>query len=164
MSLLSKLGVGTARGPEPQQAREARTAAPLHTSSSGAAAAKRPGRFSNGLKEFLWQLEGLRRGNLLDAGPPWQDTLNFFIERGFKVYTEDLLVSWSDFQRSEEQRLKLSVAAGEPSPASEASPAARADRFLASTLPYSGTPSMPYCSGTRSIIWIARRPRVWYRN
>ena len=138
MSLLSKLGVGTARSLEPQRPGEVRTSAPLHTTSwvGAPGTAPRAARFSNGLKEFLWQLEGLRRGSLLDAGPPWQDTLNFFIERGFKVYTEDVLISWIEFQREEEQRLKLSAAAGEPSAAIDASPSARAERFLASTLPY----------------------------
>ena len=138
MSLLSKLGVGTARSLEPQRPGEARTSAPLHTTSwvGAPGTVPRAARFSNGLKEFLWQLEGLRRGSLLDAGPPWQDTLNFFIERGFKVYTEDVLISWIEFQREEEQRLKLPTAAGEPAAAIDASPSARAERFLASTLPY----------------------------
>ncbi len=123
---------------EPQRPGEGRTSAPLHTTSWDGApgTAPRAARFSNGLKEFLWQLEGLRRGSLLDAGPPWQDTLNFFIERGFKVYTEDVLISWIEFQREEEQRLKLSTAAGEPAAAIDASPSARAERFLASNLPY----------------------------
>ena len=139
MSLLSKLGVGAARATlEQQRPGDGRTTAPLHTTSGDAARgiATRPGRFSNGLKEFLWQLEGLRRGSLLDVGPPWQDTLNFFIERGFKVYTEDLLISWIEFQREEEQRLKLSAASGGPSPTIDASPSGRAERFLASNLPY----------------------------
>ena len=39
-------------------------------------------RVSNGLKEFLWNLDGLGRGTLLDLGPAWQTTLSFFIERG----------------------------------------------------------------------------------
>src|SRR5437867_10816245 len=41
-------------------------------------------RVSNGLKEFLWNLDGLGRGTLLDLGPAWQTTLSFFIERGFR--------------------------------------------------------------------------------
>ena len=28
-------------------------------------------RVSNGLKEFLWNLDGLGRGTLLDVGPAW---------------------------------------------------------------------------------------------
>ena len=42
-------------------------------------------RVSNGLKEFLWNLDGLGRGALLDLGPAWQTTLSFFIDRGFRV-------------------------------------------------------------------------------
>ena len=63
-------------------------------------------RVSNGLKEFLWNLDGLGRGTLLDLGPAWQTTLNFFIERGFRVTSDDLLHSWKDFMGAEEQRLK----------------------------------------------------------
>jgi hypothetical protein len=51
-------------------------------------------RTSKGLQEFLWNLEGLGRGSLLDLGPVWQTTLSFFIERGFRVTAEDLLCSW----------------------------------------------------------------------
>jgi len=50
-------------------------------------------RLSNGLKEFLCQLDGIGRGHLLDLGPARQTTITFFIERGFKVYTEDLLAT-----------------------------------------------------------------------
>ena len=67
---------------------------------------RQPGRFSNGLKEFLWQLEDIGRGNLLDLGQVSQNTLNFFIERNFKVYTEDVLVAWRDFLRAEQERLR----------------------------------------------------------
>jgi hypothetical protein len=118
-------------------------AAPLHipagVQSPGSKAG--PGRFSNGLKEFLWQLEGMRRGTLLDVGPPWQDTLNFFIERGFKVYTEDLLDSWGRFLREEQERSQSVAARGTEATQSEEvvdpSPAARAERFLASNLHHS---------------------------
>src|SRR5207245_6615716 len=48
-------------------------------------------RLSNGLKEFLWHLNGIGNGSVLDLGPVWQTTVSFFVERGFKVYTEDLL-------------------------------------------------------------------------
>ena len=63
-------------------------------------------RVSNGLKEFLWNLEGLGRGTLLDLGPAWQTTLNFFIERGFRVTSDDILRDWADFQSSELARKK----------------------------------------------------------
>ncbi len=51
-------------------------------------------RVSNGLKEFLWNLDGLGHGSLLDLGPVWQSTITFFVERGFKVYADDLLRDW----------------------------------------------------------------------
>lgn len=95
-------------------------------------------RLSNGLKEFLSQLSGIGRGHLLDLGPARQTTLNFFIERGFKVYTDDLLMTWKIFldaeeQRKEEQR-KKALASDEIY--SEITPTSRAERFLESTLQY----------------------------
>src|ERR1700680_5016662 len=95
--------------------------------------APRGGRQSNGLKEFLWQLEGIGHGHLLDLGPPRQTTITFFIERGFKVYTEDLLATWQYFLEEESQRVKKLPPGGV---APEMTPAARAERFLAGTLRY----------------------------
>src|SRR5438876_12263687 len=66
-------------------------------------------RMSNGLKEFLWNLDGLGRGTMLDLGPAWQTTLSFFIERGFRVTSDDLLRSWKEFMIGEEERLKKAV-------------------------------------------------------
>ena len=63
-------------------------------------------RISNGLKEFLWNLDGLGRGTLLDLGPAWQTTLNFFIERGFRVTSDDILRGWADFQAAEATKNK----------------------------------------------------------
>src|SRR5499433_2789432 len=62
-------------------------------------------RVSNGLKEFLWNLDGLGRGTLLDLGPAWQTTLNFFIERGFRVTSDDILRGWADFYAEDEARI-----------------------------------------------------------
>src|SRR5579872_4718899 len=67
---------------------------------------QRAGRQSNGLKEFLWQLDGIGHGHLLDLGPARQTTITFFIERGYKVYTEDFLATWKYFLDEEELRLK----------------------------------------------------------
>jgi cyclopropane fatty-acyl-phospholipid synthase-like methyltransferase len=61
-------------------------------------------RGSNSLKDFLWHLNGLGRGNLLDLGPVWQSTVSFFIERGFKVSTEDVLTGWKQFSQEEAER------------------------------------------------------------
>ena len=88
-------------------------------------------RVSNGLKEFLCQLDGIGRGHLLDLGPARQTTITFFIERGFKVYTEDLLATWKLFLDAEEKQWReLPPGAA----ALEMTPAARAERFLESTL------------------------------
>src|SRR5271167_2296923 len=62
-------------------------------------------RISNGLKEFLWNLDGLGHGTLLDLGPAWQTTLSFFIERGFRVSAEDVLRGWADFNAQDEARI-----------------------------------------------------------
>lgn len=90
------------------------------------------GRFSNGLKEFLWQIEDIGRGSLLDLGAVSQATVTYFIERNFKVYTEDLLAAWGAFSELDSERASVAAGAGQPDP----SPAARAERFLASNLRY----------------------------
>jgi hypothetical protein len=88
-------------------------------------------RISNGLKEFLWQLQGIGRGTLLDVGPVWQSTVRFFVERGYKLYTEDVLVAWRDFLAAEEaaKRARPPDLAAPPE-----APGARAERFLESNL------------------------------
>src|SRR5260370_3661728 len=90
-------------------------------------------RLSNGLKEFLCQLDGIGRGRLLDLGPARQTTITFFIERGFKVYTEDLLATWKLFLDAEEKQWR-ELPPG--TPGLEMTPAARAERFLETTLRY----------------------------
>ena len=107
------LAVGTNRPPEPQETT----------------------RGSNGLKEFLWNLDGLGRGTLLDLGPAWQTTLTFFIERGFRVTSDDILRDWSQFLAEEEAKAKAkeSVTAEDYA---ERTPDARAKRFLAENLQY----------------------------
>jgi len=90
-------------------------------------------RVSNGLKEFLWNLDGLGRGALLDLGPAWQTTLSFFIERGFRVSSEDLLRSWKAFLTEEETRLREDSAARE---SLDMTPGGRSVRFLQENLQY----------------------------
>ena len=90
-------------------------------------------RGSNGLKEFLWNLDGLGRGTLLDLGPAWQTTLSFFIERGFRVTSEDILRGWSDFLMQEEQKLKGPMTAEDYA---ERTPETLAKRFLNDNLQY----------------------------
>jgi 2-polyprenyl-3-methyl-5-hydroxy-6-metoxy-1,4-benzoquinol methylase len=89
-------------------------------------------RVSNGLREFLWNLDGLGRGTLLDLGPAWQTTLNFFIERGFRVTSEDILRGWVDFQASEAQTAKPQTA----EEYAERTPEAIAKKFLDDNLKY----------------------------
>lgn len=66
-------------------------------------------------------------------GAARQTTLNFFIERGFKVYTDDLLTTWKIFLDAEEHRKRELAPDADRS---EMTPAARAQRFLDSTLQY----------------------------
>src|ERR1700675_2908333 len=76
-------------------------AAPVNVTKTGSSAASHVKRLSNGLKEFLCQLDGIGRGHLLDLGSARQTTITFFIDRGFKVYTEDLLITWKNFLDAE---------------------------------------------------------------
>jgi hypothetical protein len=85
------------------------------------------------LKEFLWNLDGLGRGTLLDLGPAWQTTLSFFIERGFRVSSEDILRGWKAFLMEEEARLREDAAARE---SLDMTANGRAKRFLAENLQY----------------------------
>jgi hypothetical protein len=61
------------------------------------AASERNVRQSHGMKDFLWLISDAQHGRILDLGPVWQSTVNFFIERGFRVSTEDVLRSWKEF-------------------------------------------------------------------
>lgn len=144
MGLLNKLGIGASGGTGRNVSRQAPAPGPAsHGRGPGgpatavganrAAQADQTNRVSNGLKEFLWNLDGLGRGTLLDLGPAWQTTLNFFIERGFRVTSDDLLHSWKDFLVEEEQRLKKAAA----SPDSvDLTAAGRAARFVQENLQY----------------------------
>jgi 2-polyprenyl-3-methyl-5-hydroxy-6-metoxy-1,4-benzoquinol methylase len=94
-------------------------------------------RISNGLKELLWHMGGLGRGTLLDLGPAWQTTLSFFIERGFRVTSDDILRGWSEFQR---EQAKRSVELLKEENFEERTPEALAKKFLTENLQY-GTSS-----------------------
>ena len=86
----------------PGAAATAAGAAPAKPGPSVSSSTSANVRISNGLKEFLWQLQGIGRGTLLDVGPVWQSTVRFFVERGYKLYTEDVLIAWRDFLAAEE--------------------------------------------------------------
>jgi len=119
------------------------TAKPRLTVPSGAATAKpspaTPAgpvsnrRVSNGLKEFLWLISDVPRGRVLDLGPVWQSTVSFFVDKGYRVSSEDLLRAWKDFLMAEEERLRTAVIgnAGE-----KLSPSVLAERFLETALQY----------------------------
>jgi hypothetical protein len=97
---------------------------------SGPGVESKSGRQSNGLKEFLWQLEGIGHGHLLDLGPARQTTITFFIERGYKVYTEDFLATWQYFLEEEAEHAK------KPAAGADLSLEGRAKKFLETTLLY----------------------------
>jgi hypothetical protein len=147
MSLLNKFGIGPGDRPSREVSRSV-------TSAAGSADRSRPksnlpgpavgttrvasssetSRVSNGLKELLWNLDGLGRGTLLDLGSAWQTTLSFFIEKGFRVTADDLLRSWKQFLDQEEKNLRETGNTQDPSV--DMSPAGRATRFLESNLKY----------------------------
>jgi hypothetical protein len=145
MGILNKFGIGPAVGRE--SSRPASTPASAgrpHSTAPAAIAAVGPNkpaeksestRVSNGLKELLWNLEGLGHGTLLDLGSVWQTTLSFFIERGFRVTSEDILRAWKDFLDKEEASLR--DATRPPDPSIDMTAGGRAARFLQSNLQYS---------------------------
>jgi hypothetical protein len=146
MSFLNKLGIGAgagagARAEIPRTVASSgrpRSNGPAPVAAVGATRApelRESNRVSNGLKEFLWNLDGLGRGTLLDLGPAWQTTLSFFIERGFRVSSEDMLRAWKDFLVEEEGKLR--EAAGRAAQHNlDVTPSARAARFLEANLQY----------------------------
>jgi len=141
MGFLNKLGIGLGAAPSRQIARpipsNGRSHVPPAAVAIGAARAperSESSRISNGLKELLWNLDGLGRGTLLDLGPAWQTTLSFFIERGFRVSSDDLLRDWKMFLTEEETRLREDVSARD---SLDMTPAGRAKRFLENNLEYS---------------------------
>jgi len=119
-------------------------------SSAASGTPRNDGRQSNGLKEFLWQLDGIGHGHLLDLGPARQTTITFFIDRGFKVYTEDMLATWQYFLVEEEQRTKKLPAGADRS---GLTPEERAKRFLETTMLY---PQDTFDETLRPMIFLGR--------
>jgi hypothetical protein len=105
MGFLNRIGLGNARAAGTSGAAALRTHVPTTpTALAGPSFAPRETRGSNSLKDFLWHLSGIGRGNLLDLGPVWQSTVSFFIERGFKVSTEDVLTGWKQISQEDAER------------------------------------------------------------
>lgn len=141
MGLLNKLGSAIGGHSLREGARapvQGRNGNNGHTGAIAAGAHREPEmqettRISNGLKEFLWNLDGLGRGTLLDLGPAWQTTLSFFIERGFRVTSDDILRDWSEFQSLELARNKEALTAED---FARRTPEALAKKFLEENLQY----------------------------
>jgi len=141
MGFLNKLGIAigaqTARGTSPVLSSDRKgyksNGHALAVGTNRPPEMQETARISNGLKEFLWNLDGLGRGTLLDLGPAWQTTLTFFIERGFRVTSDDILRDWSQFIAQEDAKAKEN-----PTPESyaERTPEVRAKRFLEESLQY----------------------------
>lgn len=90
-------------------------------------------RISNGLKEFLWLISDVPRARILDLGPVWQSTVTFFIEKGYRLSTDDLLRTWKEFLTAEEEQLRVAPLGEERGVASTAM---LADKFLENALQY----------------------------
>src|SRR6267143_243406 len=141
MSFLHKLGIGIGNTVSRDISRPGASNLRQRTSGTPAAGggvsrasdSHETTRVSNGLKELLWNLDGLGKGKLLDLGPAWQTTLSFFIERGFRVSSEDILRGWKAFLTEEEARLRADSSAIETL---DMTPGGRASRFLNESLQY----------------------------
>ncbi len=90
-------------------------------------------RISNGLKEFLWQLSDAPNCRVLDLGPVWQSTVAFFVDKGYRITTEDVLRTWRDFLTAEEEGLRTCSAGAEGERVSQAM---LGEKFLAGALQY----------------------------
>lgn len=90
-------------------------------------------RVSNSLKEFLELISDAPRSKVLDLGPVWQATVSFFVDKGFRVSTEDLLRNWKEFLTDEEERLRTAPVGAETGKVSQAM---LAEKFLEGALQY----------------------------
>ena len=142
MGLLNKLGIAIGAHGTRENGKsvlEGRSGARHHGGAPATGPHREPSRqettrVSNALKDFLWNLDGLGHGTLLDLGPAWQTTLSFFIERGFRVTSDDLLRSWGNFLTEQENLLKAEPLAAEDFAAR--TPDALAKKFLDENMDY----------------------------
>lgn len=122
MNWMAKTRLGSVPAPRGAAAKSAGTSSAISPSKPGpsqVAEVSQNTRTSNSLKEFLWLLSDIPHARILDLGPIAQSTVNFFLERGFRLSTEDLLRSWKEFLTTEEERLRLAPAGGEGEPISQ---------------------------------------------
>src|ERR1700677_979430 len=91
-------------------------------------------RVSNGLKEFVWlTTEDSKQGKILDLGAVFQSTVMFFIERGFRLSTEDMMRSWKEFLTAEEEIMRSAKVGNETARVSQGM---LAEKFLESNIQY----------------------------
>ena len=111
------------------------TLKPTGTAKPGPKAVEANGnvRISNGLKEFLWLIDGSSQGRILDLGAVFQSTVMFFIERGFRLSTEDMMRSWKEFLVTEEESMRNTKIGDEGARMSQGM---LAGKFLDSNLQY----------------------------
>jgi hypothetical protein len=119
--------------PRPGGPGAAAGAAPVKPGPAPSVAASSNLRISNGLKEFLWLISDVPHGRILDLGPVWQSTVSFFVEKGYRVSTEDLLRTWKDFLSVEEEGFRAAPVGAD---AQRVSPSVLADKFLQNALQY----------------------------
>jgi hypothetical protein len=89
-------------------------------------------RTSNGLKEFLWLTSDISRARILDLGPISQSTVDFFVDKGRRVSSEDMLRTWTGFLAEEQDRLRLAANDDEDRP----TPQMTAAKFLSGAIQY----------------------------
>jgi SAM-dependent methyltransferase len=70
-------------------------------------------RASYGLKDLVWLLGDVEHGQVLDLGTVRQSTLNFFIERNYKVWTVDLVGEWKQWLAADAARRRRQRRDGE---------------------------------------------------
>lgn len=120
------------------KARLSTAATPAHGTKPGPVAPTRTAsnlRVSNSLKEFLWLLGDIPHARILDLGPVWQSTVSFFVDKGFRLSTEDLLRAWKEFLVVEEERLRTAAVGDQGERVTQD---ALVGRFLREALQYSG--------------------------
>lgn len=128
MNFMGKSRIASGAAPAPS-----RRSAITPTVAAAASHSSQNIRTSNGLKDFLWLLSDVENGRLLDLGCVSQATLNFFIERGFRVTTDDFVRSWKDFRAAEEEKQRIEEQSDFYEPFS---PDQIAARFLEHSLQY----------------------------